>query len=268
MGIRLFEAEASVVPTAAVPAAPDWLQANGSAVLAARDLWLSYDGRHFALRGAQLAVRQGEMAMILGRSGSGKTSLLRVLAGLVKPQRGAVEPAAGAHKNGPTPRARIAYVPQNLGLVRNMTALENALAGALADSNTLLSVFRVFPKAAVERARDTLGTLGLADKLHEKVYSLSGGQRQRVAIARALMQRPNVILADEFVSQLDPITSEEILDMLRPVTRDGVSLLITTHETDVVAKYADRLLVMRDGVIAHEGPAAEVAERAMVEMLR
>ena len=146
--------------------------------------------------------------------------------------------------------------------------LVDTLAGALADSNSLLSLFKVFPKETVDRAKDTLARLGLGEKLRDKVYSLSGGQRQRVAIARALMQQPKLILADEFVSQLDPVTSEEILDMLRPVTDEGVSLLITTHETDVVAKYADRLVVMRDGVIAHEGPAADVAERAMVEMLR
>ena len=207
--------------------------------------------------------------MILGRSGSGKTTLLKVLAGLLRPQRGMVEVVADAsYTNGRTQRRTVAYIPQTLGLVRSMTALENTLAGALGASNTLLSLFRLFPKETVGRAKATLVALGLAHKLHERVYNLSGGERQRVAIARALVQRPELILADEFVSQLDPVTAEEILDMMRQIAADGVSFLITTHETDVVAKYADRVVVMRAGQISYEGTAEGLSEGAMVGLLR
>jgi phosphonate transport system ATP-binding protein len=159
-------------------------------------------------------------------------------------------------------------VPQTLGLVRNMTALENALTGALAHVGGVRSLLRLFPKETTERAKETLTSLGLGAKLGKQVYRLSGGERQRVAIARALMQQPSVILADEFVSQLDPVTAEEILDMMRDIADQGVSFLITTHETDIVAKYADHVIVMRAGAIVHDGPADGLSERDMLELLR
>jgi phosphonate transport system ATP-binding protein len=162
----------------------------------------------------------------------------------------------------------VAYVPQTLGLVRNMTALENALMGALGYTGTLSSLLKLFPHDTLDEAKATLTTLGLGDKMNKKVYALSGGERQRVAIARALMQRPSVILADEFVSQLDPITAEEILGIMREVARRGVGLLITTHETDVVSNYADLLVVMQDGRVTYEGPARGVSIPAMIGLLR
>jgi phosphonate transport system ATP-binding protein len=234
-------------------------------VLAARGIWLSYDGKGFALQGVSLSVERGMVTMLLGRSGSGKTSLLKVLGGLLKPQRGVVEVA---REEGGQSRQHVAYIPQTLGLVRSLSALENTLTGALARSNTVRSVVRAFPAETVERARATLADLGIAHKAKEKVYHLSGGERQRVAIARALMQQPDVILADEFVSQLDPITAEEILGMIKRIAASGVGILVTTHETDVVAKYADRMLVMRDGKVSYEGTAKGMTEAAMVDLLR
>jgi phosphonate transport system ATP-binding protein len=232
-----------------------------TALLAARDLWYSYDGRTYAVRGVDLTVRHGAMTMVLGRSGSGKTTLIKLLAGILTPQRGVIEAAARS------PRG-VAYIPQTLGLVRNMTALENTLAGALTRTNTLLSMFKVFPRETVRRAKETLAGLGLGDKLDEKVHHLSGGQRQRVAIARALMLEPVLILADEFVSQLDPVTTEEILDMMREITERGVGMLVTTHETDAVDRYADNIVVMRNGEVSHEAKAGELSEAAMVALLR
>jgi phosphonate transport system ATP-binding protein len=239
--------------------------ANGhSPALVANDIWFSYDGQSYAVRGIDFAVPRGAMTMVLGRSGSGKTTLLKTLHGLLQPQRGTV--SAGLNGNGSY--HTIAYVPQTLGLVRNMSALENALMGALARVGTARSLLRLFPKGVMEDAKGTLATLGLGDKLHKQVYALSGGERQRVAIARALMQEPAVILADEFVSQLDPVTTEEILDMMRRITADGVSLVISTHETDIVANYADHVVVMRDGAIIHQGRPDGVSEGALIDLLR
>jgi phosphonate transport system ATP-binding protein len=241
---------------------------NGNApALEARDLWFSYDG-HAVVRGVSLVVPRRRLTMVLGRSGSGKTTLLKTLHGLLHPQRGSVAVSTPTGANGSAPRHGIAYVPQTLGLVRNMTALENALTGALAHVGVVRSLFRLFPKETTARAKTTLANLGLGDKLHRQVYKLSGGERQRVAIARALMQQPSVILADEFVSQLDPLTAEEILDMMRDIAHEGVSFLITTHETDIVAKYADHVIVMRAGAIAHNGPVEGLSEQDMLELLR
>jgi ABC-type phosphate/phosphonate transport system ATPase subunit len=126
----------------------------------------------------------------------------------------------------------------------------------------------MFPRPTVSLAKETLAGLGLGDKLHERVHNLSGGERQRVAIARALMQRPDVILADEFVSQLDPVTTDHILEMMRGIASDGVSLLITTHEIDVVVNHADQLLIMRGGTTTYDGRPTDISRAAMVELLR
>jgi len=243
-------------------------QEGGEAGVEAHDLWFSYDGRSYVLRGVELTVPRGQMTMILGRSGSGKTTLLKVLKGLLRPQRGSVQLFGGPFVNGSGPAHSVAYVPQTLGLVRSMTALENTLAGALNRTGTLRSLLRSFPKHTVEEARACLASLGLADKMNERVYHLSGGERQRVAIARALMQRPSLILADEFVSQLDPVTTEEILAMMQGIAHSGVGLLITTHETDVVANYADRVIVMRQGSVIHDAPARLLSMEGMLELLR
>ncbi len=237
--------------------------------LKAHDIWFSYDGKSEILRGVDLTVQRGLMTMILGRSGSGKTTLLKVLQGLLVPQRGSVQLLPAGQENGSKlGRGRVAYVPQTLGLVRNMTGLENALTGALGRVGTMRTLFRSFPKGIVEEARATLTSLGLGAKIDERVFSLSGGERQRVAIARALMQQPDLILADEFVSQLDPITAEGILEMMRGIAAEGVGFLITTHEVDVVANHADRVVVMRQGVVSHDGGAQRLTMEDMLGLLR
>jgi phosphonate transport system ATP-binding protein len=241
----------------------------GNWALEVHDVWYSYDGRSYVLKGLDLRVGRGLLTMLLGRSGSGKTTLLRLAKGLLSPQRGTVAAlGVGLGKDRHRIRDRIAYIPQNLGLVRSATALENTLVGALSRTNTLRSVVKVFPLETVGEAKDTLHSLGLGHKLDEKVYSLSGGERQRVAIARALMQRPLLILADEFVSQLDPVTAFEIMDMTREIAARGVSLLITTHEVDLVAAYGDRAVVLKDGRSAYEGKGSALSEQELLELMR
>jgi len=249
-------------------AIPPGVQPNP--LLAADDLWFSYNHGHASvLQGTTLTIRRGVVTMILGRSGSGKTTLLKVLQGLLKPQCGQVRfPDSSVASQQPTTSLRVAYIPQNLGLVRSMSALENTLTGALCVTGTLPSLLRLFPAVIREKANETLSRLGLAHKLHERVYSLSGGERQRVAIARALMQEPELILADEFVSQLDPVTARDILNMVRGFASQGIGFLVTTHETDVVADYADRLLVMNAGRISYDGEAKTVSQAKMVEMVQ
>lgn len=241
---------------------------DGRRAVEARDLWLSYDASSYALQEVDLSLEQGAITMVLGRSGSGKTTLLKVLAGLLHPQRGWVRYGDGVAGNGNSRYRAVAYIPQTLGLVRSLTALENTLVGALGRTGTLPSLFKIFPKATIKEALATLSSLGIGHKVNEKVYNLSGGERQRVAIARALMQRPSIILADEFVSQLDPVTAEDILRMMRTIASQGVSLLVTTHETDIVAKYADWVVVVREGRTLHYGPATDLTERNMLELLQ
>lgn len=229
-----------------------------------RDVAFSYDGVRPVLRDVSFALEPGQVAMLLGRSGSGKTTLLKLIQGVLRPQAGAI----AVHRHAGTPaRGAVAWVPQTLGLVRGMSALENALVGSLARTNGALSLARVFPARLLREAADTLDRVGLADKRREPVARLSGGERQRVALARALMQRPSLILADEFVSQLDPVTTDEILGLMREVAGTGVTFLVTTHEIEAVTRFADRVLVVRDGGIAYDAPSGGISPARLMEML-
>ena len=221
-------------------------------ILQAENLWYSYDGQKFVLQGADFEARRGVLTMVLGRSGSGKTTLLKALAGLIQPQRGRLR---RLKDQGPAVlgSARIAYIPQTLGLVRGRTALENTLTGTLASLGTFRSMVRWFPAGVVSEAKALLANLGLAGKWDQKVFNLSGGERQRVAVARALMQKPELVLADEYVSQLDPITADEILHLTRKLASQGIGFVITTHELDVVENYADEFKIVDSGKIAHAG---------------
>jgi phosphonate transport system ATP-binding protein len=246
-------------PTAVVPA------------IDARDLWFSYAGGRLVLRGVSASAAHGRITMILGASGGGKTTLLKLLKGLIAPQRGEISvlgrPLIAAPGKGKLDR-RVAYIPQQLGLVRSMTVLDNVLTGALGRVGTLASLVKLWPKDTVAQAHETLAVLGIGHKARDKVYALSGGERQRVAIARALMQGPAVILADEFVSQLDPVTTVEIMEAMRGIAGRGVALLMTTHELDVVERFADRVLVLRDGEKVLDCPAAEAGAGDLSALLK
>lgn len=237
---------------------------NGFPAIEVRDLWVRYAGDQYALRNVSLELAAGEVCMVLGPSGSGKSTLLKAIKGLLKPQRGRVMVFGLETSNGLDARLRralgcqIAYVPQNLGLVRSLTVLENTLMGALGRTDTFPSLAKAFSAEDEAEARLTLETLGIAHKQNEKVFYLSGGERQRVAIARALMQRPRLVLADEFVSQLDPVTTRDILDIVAATAQKKIAFLITSHEIELVAQYGDRALFIRDGEKVHECRASEV----------
>ena len=235
----------------------------GRPAVEARDIWLSYDGNRPVLKGVSLRVERGQVFMVLGPSGSGKTTFLKVVKGLLSPQRGSLSVlGADLSRNGSwkkCPGQRIAYIPQNLGLVRSLSVTDNALTGALGRTATLPSLFKAFPHPYRMRAREFLETMGIGHKAEEKVYRLSGGERQRVAIARALMQEPELILADEFVAQLDPLRTLEIMDIVREIASRGVAFLITSHEPELVAQYGDRAVFLREGQKVHECPAREVS---------
>jgi phosphonate transport system ATP-binding protein len=217
----------------------------------ARDLHVAYVAGRDALRGVSLKVGAGEICMILGPSGSGKSTFLKALKGLLRPTQGTISLFGRQAARPLRRRARlepgVAYIPQHLGLVRNLTVLDNTLIGVLGATGTLRSLLKMFPAPEVSRATTTLESLGVGHKLHEKVYALSGGERQRVAIARALMQQPRLVLADEFVSQLDPVTTREVMDAVRAIAAAGVTFVITSHEIDLVCEYADRAVFFRDG---------------------
>lgn len=238
-------------------------------MLEVRDAHFAYVRSRPVVRGVTIHASPGEVTMILGTSGSGKTTLLKLCKGLLVPQRGDVrvlgDEVAAPRRGRLDPR--VAYIPQQLGLVRSLSAMENALVGALARVGTLPSLLRLMPEPEVRRARELLGRLGIGHKAEEPVHALSGGERQRVAIARALMQDPRVLLADEFISDLDPLTGAEIMSLVRDAAGEGVAVVMTTHEMDVVREHADHVVVLREGetsLDAHGVPDA----RAITEALR
>lgn len=219
-------------------------------MLTVRELRFSYDGKRKILDGVNLDLHAGELLAVMGYSGSGKTTLLKIIAGLLYPYEGLVEVKAG--KGG------VGYIPQNVGLVKNLTALQNVLLGSLGRVGTVAGLLSRFPDDEVEKAFKLLNELGLGEHADRKAGLLSGGERQRVAVARSLMQSPTILLADEFVSDLDVVNAHEVMSMTAEVCRrKNIALMMTMHDTYLVNQFADHVAVLNEGKIkayvqAHE----------------
>ncbi|MEM0440796.1 MAG: ATP-binding cassette domain-containing protein [Candidatus Caldarchaeum sp.] len=229
-------------------------------LLTIRGLSFSYDGRRKILDGVNLDLHAGESLAIMGYSGSGKTTLLKIIAGLLYPYEGIVEVTAD--------RGGIGYIPQNVGLVKNLTALQNVLHGSLGRVGVLAGMVSKFPAEEVEKAYRLLGEMGLADVADRKAGLLSGGERQRVAVARSLMQSPSILLADEFVSDLDIINAIEVMTLTNKICkRNNIALLMTMHDVQLVNKFADRVAVLKDGRITADMPAGQIDVNTLATIL-
>jgi ABC-type lipoprotein export system ATPase subunit len=200
-----------------------------------------------ALRGINLEVPRGQFVALVGPSGSGKSTLLNLVGGLDHPTDGqlwvdGVELAASSEKElTEHRRQRVGFVFQSFNLLPRLTALENVALP--------LMFVGVTEQDRLDRARELLTRVGLEDRLEHQPTQLSGGEQQRVAIARALVGRPIIILADEPTGNVDSETGQEIMELLRGLNRDeDVTLLLVTHDTEA-AKFADRVVLLRDGEI-------------------
>jgi len=234
---------------------------SGSLTVSAEKVWFGYKDNEWILKDVSLALREGSLNMVMGPSGSGKTSLLKVLAGLLLPQRGRVSVLGQpfSAKTSPSLRVQIGYIPQQLGLVRHLTVLENVLLGTLGRNKTFSVLMGFFPKKDSEEARALLEELGIGDKAEKKVMQLSGGERQRVAIARTLIQKPKVIFADEFISDVDFGTAREILGLVQKISRNNkITFLMSMHELELVKDLDSAVFLMNGGKIQHECPASEL----------
>ncbi|HIQ29489.1 MAG TPA: ATP-binding cassette domain-containing protein [Candidatus Caldiarchaeum subterraneum] len=242
-------------------------------LLEARDIWFSYDGRNYIIKGISMTIGSGRMYMIFGRSGVGKTTLLKLFKGILKPVRGEIRYKERTIINNAQVRrdsySAIGYIPQGFGVINNLTVLDNVIVGALSRVSTLSSLIGRFPEHEVKKAEEILRMLKIHDLCYTKVSRISGGQRQRVAIARALMQNPEIILADEFISQLDPVTSLEVLnDFKRLAEQRKIGVVITTHDIQLAPSYADEVLVMRGGEIVFRAVHGMIDERDLVSAMR
>lgn len=183
-------------------------------------------------------VNPGEVLAITGPSGIGKTSLLKTIAGLLRPISGYVQVCGATIPNRPE-RGSIGYIPQKLGLVRHSSVWANVMLGSRAGN----------PRSSSRaRATSAIEDLGLIEKKNEPVKRLSGGQQRRVATARTLAQRPRLILADEFLSELDDETSERVVkSVLNYVRENDAAMILVEHDISRAREISDRLLVIDDG---------------------
>lgn len=209
-----------------------------------------------ALQDITATIERGEIIGLIGRSGAGKSTLIRVLNGLDRPQSGRVviagQDITDLDEAALQPiRRRIGMIFQHFNLLAQRTVAENVALP--------LKIAGQPPAARRKRVLELLDLVGLADKADQYPAQLSGGQKQRVGIARALAPDPLLLLSDEATSALDPETTHSILDLLARVNRDlGLTILMITHEMEVVRRIAGRVLVLDAGRIVEEGPVARV----------
>src|SRR6266568_469224 len=219
-----------------------------------------------ALRGVTLSVAEGEFLAIMGASGSGKSTLMNLIGCLDRPTTGSYRLAGdevsrlGRDELAAVRNRTLGFVFQSFNLLSRTSALENV---------ELPLVYSGLPaRERHARAREALGRVGLGDRVHHHPNQLSGGQQQRVAIARAIVSRPHILLADEPTGALDSQTSVEVMALLQELGREGLTVVLVTHEHEV-AEFASRLVVLKDGLVtsderrvarvARPAPAAEEA---------
>jgi ABC-type polar amino acid transport system ATPase subunit len=217
-------------------------------------------GQIEVLKGIDLAVAPAEVVCLIGRSGSGKSTLLRCINFLEEPDEGQVRVAdltipAGERtrehqRHLAQLRQRVGMVFQSFNLFAHKTVLENLIEAPLL-------VKRMPREHAISIAEDLLRKVGLLDKRDVYPSTLSGGQQQRVAIARALAMQPEVMLFDEPTSALDPELTGEVLEVMRDLAREGMTMLVVTHEMGFARDVADRVIFMDSGVFVEEGPPAQ-----------
>ena len=231
-------------------------------------------GSNAVLKDICLNVERGQVVALIGPSGSGKSTLLRCINLLTVPDGGEIRVDTQALSFGSTAgaqlppdrllagfRARTGMVFQHFNLFPHMTVLGNVMEGPV-------TVLRLPKAEAEQRARALLTKVGLAERAHMMPDKLSGGQKQRVAIARALAMQPGVMLFDEATSALDPELVGEVLQVIQSLARDGMTMILVTHEIAFARQVADKVVFMRDGVVVEEGPPSQVIDNPQQEATR
>jgi polar amino acid transport system ATP-binding protein len=232
-------------------------------------------GRLEVLKGITLQVNPGEVMCLLGPSGSGKSTFLRCINHLEKIDAGRLsvdgelvgyrQEGEKLHELGEREvarkRAEIGMVFQHFNLFGHMTALENVTCAPV-------RVRKEPRESARARASELLGRVGLADKLEAYPAQLSGGQQQRVAIARALAMEPKLMLFDEPTSALDPELVGDVLEAMRQLAREGMTMLVVTHEMGFAREVADTVVFMDEGFVVEAGRPADVLQRPREDRTR
>lgn len=216
-----------------------------------------------AVNNISLSVKRGEILGIIGRSGAGKSTLIRCLNGLEKPDSGSVliegQEITGLSERQLQPvRRRIGMIFQHFNLMSAKTVAQNIALP--------LKIAGIVKPERLKIVAELLELVGLSDRAQHYPAQLSGGQKQRVGIARALAAKPSLLLSDEATSALDPETTQSILALLKDINQKlGLTILLITHEMDVIRRIADRVIVLDHGEIAEEGPVWEVFARPQAQ---
>ena len=206
------------------------------------------------LKQITLDVRQGEVLVLIGASGSGKSTVLRIMSGLETADAGEVwvnEVPLHDARRAREIRGHVGMVFQQFNLFPHKNALGNV-------SLALIKARKMNPADARKRAMEALDRVGLADRADHYPSQLSGGQQQRVAIARALAVEPGIMFFDEATSALDPELVGEVTEVMRGLARDGMTMVVVTHEMGFARKTADRVVFMDKGVIAEQGAPEQI----------
>ena len=236
---------------------------NGEYLIEVNNLSKHYvGGKIKALNGITTGIKKGEVVVVIGPSGSGKSTFLRSLNLLEIPTDGTItfegKEITDPKTNINLHRQKMGMVFQHFNLFPHMTVLKNMTLGPIK--------LKKVPKAEAEKkAMELLKTVGLADRANSYPSELSGGQKQRVAIVRALCMDPDVMLFDEPTSALDPEMVGEVLQVMKNLAKEGMTMVVVTHEMGFAKEVADRVLFIDGGVIEEEGTPDEIFNHAKNE---
>ena len=218
----------------------------------------------WALKDVSFDVEEGEVVGIIGRSGTGKSTLLRLINRLIDPTGGQIlfgkkDICTLTGKALRDWRAKCAMIFQQFNLIDRMDVISNVLVGRLRYHHTIPTLLKLFPRKDKVMAIEALDRLGMADFALKRVDTLSGGQQQRVAITKALVQTPNILLADEPIASLDPGNATIVMNALKLINEDfHITVLCNLHHLDTARQYCHRIVGMRDGRVVFDGPPEEL----------
>lgn len=235
-------------------------------VLKIKNLEKFYENGVHALSSVSFEVKRGDFLAVIGLSGSGKSTMLRCINGLVPASSGEIyfqgkDIVSLKAKELRFVRRSIGMIFQHFNLISRRSVLINVLSGSLAKTNLWNGLLSKFSKKEIAKAMKNLELVGLKDKAYIRSDELSGGQQQRVAIARALMQDPEILLADEPVASLDPATSYSVMDHLAYINKElKKTVVCNLHFLSLVRKYATRVIALKDGKLVFEGSPLDIDE--------
>ena len=215
-----------------------------------KDVVKSYDTGNMALKGVSMHIDDGEFVFLVGPSGSGKSTIIKLITGEIQPTEGSVEVndyhlESIRRRQVPYLRRTVGVVFQDFRLISNMTVYENVAFA--------MRVIGARAKEIRKRVPYVLDLVGLADKAKRHPGELSGGEQQRVAIARALVNNPDTIIADEPTGNLDPARSYEIMLLLEEINNLVTTVLVVTHERELVERFTKRVIAIDDGLVISDG---------------